>query len=52
MYSDDEFYEDEYSGYGGHTGDPVQVVKSSQSIIITSTYHNNKYSLLDFPNVI
>ena len=23
MYSDDEFYEDEYSGYG-HTGDPVQ----------------------------
>ena len=23
MYSDDEFYEDEYSGYG-HSGDPVQ----------------------------
>ena len=22
MYSDDEFYEDEYSGYG-HSGDPV-----------------------------
>ena len=23
MYSDDDMYEDEYSGYG-HTGDPVQ----------------------------
>ena len=23
MYSDDDYYEDEYSGYG-HTGDPVQ----------------------------